>query len=1141
MATQTTAKPQTPPQCPPSPIPGYKLLERIGAGGYGEVWRASAPGDLTKAVKLVYGQLSERRAASELKALNRIKEARHPFLLSLERIEVVEGRLVIVSELADSSLRELLDECQQAGMPGIPRERLTAFLKDAADVLDYLCEEHGLQHLDIKPENLLLVGGRVKVADFGLVRELFDATASLLGGLTPVYAPPEVFDGAPGRFSDQYSLAIVYQELLTGTLPFTGRTAAQLAAQHMHSPPRLDAVPPADRPTIVKALAKDPAKRFPNCRAMIDSLIDGLAAPTPRSAPTGRILPRGSRPAAGSLVAKTEPISARKLAEQASRLDEHGGVQLEQLPPVDLANTEFHCRPTLIVGVGGTGSAVLQGVKARLRDRFDKFDQAPAFQMLLLDTDREAVARANDKTHRGALDVRETLALPLRPSQDYRPTAHRFLSWMSRRWIYNVPRSLTTEGLRPIGRLALADHAEAVKRRLQSAVAAACDPAGVTQSSERTGLKFDGGCPQVFLVGSISGGSGSGMLLDLAYMLRQVLGERGFHDESIVGILSHATDRHSNRRDLAVANALAFLVELNHYSQPAGHFPGDSSSGVASHSGPTFSHTYLVHLGDELTHEAWEESTDQLAEYTYRNIATTASRFFHRCRAAGDSDAARSRDITVRSFGVCQVGCAVSDMPAAVAANLCRRLVDEWRGEVKNPEVKPTKFCDQRSPLESNLRRELSFEAGTDRLAAEQAAALELNAAKLTEVAAAAATSELGRSPENFFERLVEQFYAKRGNQANPDAARAELLNIVDKLLGTGDAASGDFVPLQNAVGSHIDSLVDERAALVRDWIHHLADTSRARLKGAARAVQWFIEHLESVGNALNNRIDELSDECDAVRRALARPTDAEQSPKTKPLDPRQAAALVARYFHSRFAQVTVRTAHRIARRLAQVKLSLLSDQIRDLARDLGNIAEQFNAPISDPQPQDTSHTDNDVLDDIHLQAREALDRQLPELAAELESLLFDGGNALARLLANPAEASADFVERTRATARSLIHRALKRVNVTNVVLPSIEDGGAERFIEAAAPAWSACGGGKRLLVVAPPQDGRETFESQLAESVEQPFNLIFDADNDLLFCYETEATPLVEIAHAIMQSRHDLAQVADRLHTRIDVDWISM
>ena len=112
-------------------------------------------------------------------------------------------------------------------------------MRDAADVLDYMSEEHSLQHLDIKPENLLLLAGRVKVADFGLVKDIHDATASMMGGLTPLYAPPEVFDGRPSRWSDQYSLAIVYQEMLTGELPFPGTTAVQLARQHLNARPRL--------------------------------------------------------------------------------------------------------------------------------------------------------------------------------------------------------------------------------------------------------------------------------------------------------------------------------------------------------------------------------------------------------------------------------------------------------------------------------------------------------------------------------------------------------------------------------------------------------------------------------------------------------------------------------------------------------------------------------------------------------------------------------------------------------------------------------------------------------------------------------------------------------------------------------------
>ena len=100
---------------PREPIPGYVVRERLGSGGYGEVWKADAPGGLTKAVKIVFGTTSADTAGRELKALQRIKEVRHPMLLSLERIELVNDHLIIVMELADGSLRQRFHQQVAAG------------------------------------------------------------------------------------------------------------------------------------------------------------------------------------------------------------------------------------------------------------------------------------------------------------------------------------------------------------------------------------------------------------------------------------------------------------------------------------------------------------------------------------------------------------------------------------------------------------------------------------------------------------------------------------------------------------------------------------------------------------------------------------------------------------------------------------------------------------------------------------------------------------------------------------------------------------------------------------------------------------------------------------------------------------------
>src|SRR5205085_2102053 len=134
-------------------------------------------------------------ARQEREALERVKSLRHPFILSLDRVEVVGGLLVVIMELADRSLHDLFGHYRQQGLPGVPRDELLGYLLEAAEALDWMNFEHGLQHLDVKPANLFVISGHVKVADFGLVHRVanvsggqaHEAESPRQGGLTPLY------------------------------------------------------------------------------------------------------------------------------------------------------------------------------------------------------------------------------------------------------------------------------------------------------------------------------------------------------------------------------------------------------------------------------------------------------------------------------------------------------------------------------------------------------------------------------------------------------------------------------------------------------------------------------------------------------------------------------------------------------------------------------------------------------------------------------------------------------------------------------------------------------------------------------------------------------------------------------------------
>lgn len=649
------------------PIEGYILEQQIGQGGFGEVWRATAPGGMKKAVKFVSGIDDRTRGSRELKSLERIKGVQHPFLLTLERFGVVDDRLVIVTELADGSLEDVYRRHRDRGSCGIPRDTLLGFLHDAADALDYLHERYQLQHLDIKPGNLLIVGEHVKVGDFGLLKDLREVECSVVGGLTPIYAPPELFDGRPTLHSDQYSLAVMFQELLTGTRPFAGRTIAQLATQHIHGTPNLVPLPAADRPIVARTLEKKPDRRFPNCRAFVEALRSPRGAGAKKNGDGTELEGRFGD-------ATTEADTSRNVVGDGTT----GAMPVADLPQlsgssgVSSSDAVSHA---LIVGLGGTGARCL----AQLRRRAEARGKRSSLDLhsLLIDTDIETIQIASADVGTETLPACRTLHVPLRTVQDYRQTGTGRFRTVSRRWIYNVPRSRTTEGMRPLGRLALVDAGPEVVRQLNRSVTELADACG-------------GDVPRVYLLGSLSGGTGGGTFFDVVYLLRHVLDGAGLEHADVIPLMSSVPLRGNPTDPLSLHDTIAAIKELGHFMRPGNSYPGDLGAewpGLPAARSP-LGDAYLIAGGASGTPHPNPVGT--MTEYVWAD-ATGAGDLLSAARSSGpEIVASESREITIRSVGVIRLQSEGLSEKYSLTPAIARHLLIDWLGRPREAkEVAP--------------------------------------------------------------------------------------------------------------------------------------------------------------------------------------------------------------------------------------------------------------------------------------------------------------------------------------------------------------------------------------------------------------------------------------------------------------------
>jgi len=258
----------------------FVILEELGRGGMGVVYLSHQISlDRPAALKV----LSKKYADNNDFVAGFIKEARaaaklnHPNIVQAYAVGEDAGIYYFAMEYIEGETMK--DILKRVGK--IPVEQACEIVRQIADALDFAWKEQRLIHRDIKPDNIMIISKnqRAKLADLGLARVAgeIDTTQDEVMG-TPQYISPEALTGSPMDVrSDIYSLGATFYHFVTGSFPFTGRNALEIAKKHLQEPlqdPRTlnPAIPESIAQIIMKMMEKSPDDRYQTAESLVEDL-----------------------------------------------------------------------------------------------------------------------------------------------------------------------------------------------------------------------------------------------------------------------------------------------------------------------------------------------------------------------------------------------------------------------------------------------------------------------------------------------------------------------------------------------------------------------------------------------------------------------------------------------------------------------------------------------------------------------------------------------------------------------------------------------------------------------------------------------------------------------------------------------------
>ena len=323
--------------------------------------------------------------------------------------------------------------------------------------------------------------------------------------------------------------------------------------------------------------------------------------------------------------------------------------------------------PALVLGLGGIGTAVLQEFR-QAAARAARRRTWPHIRLLSIDTDSDGHDRAIQQPD-SVLTPEEILVTPFQRLSHYVKRQHEreeLERWLPLTQLTSVPRGQTTaDGWRALGRLAFVSSGPVLPARLRHDLEACTDEKTLTETARRTALGLRTTRPRVYVVTSLTGGTGSGMFLDLAALLRRELRQIGCpRAELIAVLLAPAANRNADSR--AAANSYAALCELKHFAE---------SEGAPGNAGP-FDRCVVLPLPAKAEGAAaLHEMTSLAGDFLCRELITPLGRVADEGRNALTPS---ENGMTCQTFGAYWFSVPRRPLLHRVSQHICDRVVSRW-------------------------------------------------------------------------------------------------------------------------------------------------------------------------------------------------------------------------------------------------------------------------------------------------------------------------------------------------------------------------------------------------------------------------------------------------------------------------------